>query len=81
MEEINIRASKFSKPNIDSYKQHLRSSLRDLKGMELPRIARTSSSFFALPVTNVTGRSNDPVVLIASLLAGGGALALLDIEV
>ena len=36
----------------------LQSSLRDWKGMEFPKIARTSSSFLALPVTKVTGRGN-----------------------
>lgn len=37
---------------------HLRSSFKDLKGIEFPRIARTSSSFLALPVTKVTGRES-----------------------
>jgi hypothetical protein len=30
--------------------------LRDWKGTVWPKIARTSSSFFAFPVTNVSGR-------------------------
>jgi len=34
----------------------LQSSLRDWKGMEWPKMARTSSSFLAFPVTKVTGR-------------------------
>ena len=35
-------------------RRSLQSSLRDWKGMEEPRMARTSSSFLALPVTKVT---------------------------
>lgn len=34
----------------------VRSSLSDWKGMDWPKMARTSSSFLALPVTKVTDR-------------------------
>lgn len=44
----------------------LRSSLRDWKGMDWPRIDRTSSSFLAFPVTNVTGRNSTIGILSAA---------------
>lgn len=36
--------------------ERVQSSFRELKGMDWPKMYRTSSSFLALPVTKVTGR-------------------------
>lgn len=51
----------------------LRSSLRDWKGMEFPRMAFTSSSFLAFPVTKVKGRKSKRDAI--SLVPGDGELA------
>lgn len=47
--------------------------------MDWPKIARTSSSFFELPVTNVTGRDRtgpDPTTLAAAILRSFSPLFL-----
>lgn len=47
---------------------NLQSSLSDWKGIAWPRIIFTSSSFFALPVTNVTGFVNVICTFMAAMI-------------
>lgn len=49
--------------------ERIQSSLRDWKGIDWPNMALTSSSFLALPVTNVTGRDTSiPVPALAAAM-------------
>lgn len=48
-------------------RERVQSSLRDWKGMDCPKMALTSSSFFAFPVTKVTGLgTNNPLAAAIS---------------
>lgn len=55
----------------------LHSSFRDWKGMDWPKIARTSSSFLALPVTNVTDRDTSKPEAFAAAAAAAISAAFL----